>query len=308
MSHKSKLEIIDEINLLDDKQLRAKLVSYNKVVGPITDSTRELYRKSLIACIQPQKSTTDAKQSNSFRSLSPKDKNPYEALKESLNGRGDVDFGESSDEDYSIQSESEDEEESTQLEDYDVEDEEDEDNEEETEPVNYSRDLTMEVAPNKVARFIRDLVIAFFIAIFSYYFYSNQNIDFMKRHQPLKAITKQLLTLACFFPIGYAIYRCFAYFRRRRHEELEKVYEFVNKALELLQSPDNPQLMPILHIRDTLLGPAERKTPKAISTWSKAVKFVEENESRVIVELVNIDGEDFRAWKWIGSRKLWTSR
>lgn len=85
---------------------------------------------------------------------------------------------------------------------------------------------------------------------------------------------------------------------------MQSVCKLVEEVLELLQSPDSPVLMPILHIRDTILTPAERKDVKMTKLWAKTVKFVEDHESRVKVELVNVDGEDFRAWKWIGSRKL----
>lgn len=86
---------------------------------------------------------------------------------------------------------------------------------------------------------------------------------------------------------------------------MQSICKLVEEVLELLQSPDSPEgVMPILHIRDTILTPAERKDVNMTKLWAKAVKFIEEHESRVKVELVNVDGDDFRAWKWIGSKKL----
>lgn len=57
--------------------------------------------------------------------------------------------------------------------------------------------------------------------------------------------------------------------------------------------------MPVIHIRDTLITSAERKSEKYRRIWSQVVKFIEKNESRVKVELEVIDGEDFKTWRWI---------
>ena len=82
-------------------------------------------------------------------------------------------------------------------------------------------------------------------------------------------------------------------------EEQDLVYDLVEKSLELLQSPDNPQSMPVLHIRDTLLTPSERKTSKNKKIWNKVVKHIESTESRVKVDMENIEGDDYKTWKWV---------
>ena len=82
-------------------------------------------------------------------------------------------------------------------------------------------------------------------------------------------------------------------------EEQDLVYDIVEKSLELLQSPDNPQSMPVLHIRDTLLSPSERKTSKYKKIWNKVVKHIESTESRVKVDIENIEGDDYKTWKWV---------
>jgi len=88
--------------------------------------------------------------------------------------------------------------------------------------------------------------------------------------------------------------------KRIRTEEQDFVYDLVEKSLELLQSPDEPQSMPVMHIRDTLLSPSERKTSKYKKIWDKVVKHIESTESRVKVELENIEGDDYKTWKWVG--------
>lgn len=83
-------------------------------------------------------------------------------------------------------------------------------------------------------------------------------------------------------------------------EEQDIVYDLVEKSLELLQSPDtSPGSMPVLHIRDTLLTPSERKTAKYKKIWNKVVKHIESTESRVKVDLESIEGDDYKTWKWL---------
>ncbi|XP_054152889.1 uncharacterized protein LOC128951666 [Oppia nitens] len=94
------------------------------------------------------------------------------------------------------------------------------------------------------------------------------------------------------------------YYKRSKKlatEEQDLIYDLVEKSLELLQSPDNPQSMPVLHIRDTLLSPSERKTSKYKKIWNKVVKHIESTESRVKVDIENIEGDDYKTWKWVAT-------
>jgi hypothetical protein len=298
--YKKDLSVMDTVVSLSDQELRAALKDFNVSPGPITDSTRNLYRKKLATLMEEQDKVTSASGEEKTNSVGT-----------AINGEDDDD---TSDEDYEVQEE--------ELDDEEDEDEELEEEEEDLmselqdDDISSSRinstalgDLTTradtDASANRISRAILVSIVSFFIAIFGYYVLSSNNLAFLEPLKPFRDITKKVLILLALSPIGYAAYRSLRFYRLRRHEENQKVCELVSQALELLQSPDNPKgLMPILHVRDTLLTPAERKTKKANMLWQKAVKFVEENESRVKVELVNIDGEDFRAWKWIGSRKL----
>ena len=103
--------------------------------------------------------------------------------------------------------------------------------------------------------------------------------------------------LAFCVPILVFIY--YSQTKRAASEEQSLVYDLIEKSIELLQSPDEPQSMPVLHIRDTLLSPSERKSNKYRRIWNKVVNHIENSESRVKVEFKKIDGEDFKAWKWI---------
>jgi hypothetical protein len=295
--HKKDLSIMDSITKLTDQELRAALKDFDVSPGPITDSTRNLYRKKLVTLMEERDKEDPG---------SPKGLNAVDI---------EDDDDDSSDEDYEVQDEEfedEEDEEEDELE----EEEEDLMSELQGDDISSSvinstvlGDLTTrtdsDASANYISRAILISIVSFFVLIFSFYLLSSNNLALLEPLKPFKDITKRILILLALSPIGYAAYKSFRFYRLRRHEENQKVCELVSQSLELLQSPDNPKgLMPILHIRDTLLTPAERKTKKTNMLWQKAVKFIEEHESRVKVELVNIDGEDFRAWKWIGSRKL----
>lgn len=305
----------ERVGELTDHELREALKGYNQAPGPITDSTRNLYRKKLISLIEEAK--------NDLRKATPAGVSPGTAYL--AHGGDDDDDEDTSDEEYIAQDEeSDDEDEDEEDEEEEDEDEDEDDLEEfdnelgdeiklsstttENESLTTSMMAASDAAPNRISRGILIMLVSFFVAIFSLYLFSSNNYKLLIPSQPFKNLTKQLLILiGLTYTIGYIAYRIFRSYRLRRHREMQRVCDLVSEALELLQSPDNPNpkgLMPILHIRDTLLTPAERKTKSAINLWSKAVKFIEEHESRVKVEIVNIDGEDFRAWKWIGTRKL----
>ncbi|XP_066465139.1 LEM domain-containing protein 2 isoform X2 [Eleutherodactylus coqui] len=56
----------------------------------------------------------------------------------------------------------------------------------------------------------------------------------------------------------------------------------------------------ILHVRDSLIIPQDRKCLKKV--WDRAVQFVEDNESRVRTELQRVAGADLRVWRWTQTR------
>lgn len=300
--HKKDLSIMDNVTSLTDQELRAALKDFDISPGPITDSTRNLYRKKLATLIEERDKGAGSARGETI--------NPVQTgMKE------EEEEEDTSDEDYEVQEEELDDEEDEEEEDLE-EEEEDLMSELQDDDISSSRinstalsDLTTrtdsDASANRISRAILISIVSFFVLIFSFYLVSSNNLALLEPLKPFRDITKRILILLALSPIGYAAYKSLRFYRLRRHEENQKVCELVTEALELLQSPDNPKgQMPILHIRDTLLTPAERKTKKTNTLWQRAVKFIEEHESRVKVELVNIDGEDFRAWKWIGSRKL----
>jgi membrane protein Man1 len=110
-----------------------------------------------------------------------------------------------------------------------------------------------------------------------------------------------ILTAFMVIILGSVTYSYLKRSKRIRNEEQDLVYDLVEKSLELLQSPDNPTSMPVLHIRDTLLSPSERKSSKYKRIWNNVVKHIETVESRVKVEIENIEGDDYKTWKWVAT-------
>lgn len=285
--HKKQLSILDNIASLTDHELREALKRYDQAPGPITESTRNLYRKKLASLaenadeISPKKRTSDDE--------------------------------ETSDEDFVVQDEDFEEEES------DEDEEEDLDEDEEGELLNdLSQDITLsssegysvirrsQSASSHMRSKIIFSLITFFFAILALYLYSGDSKGFtsLPIHKSFKTLALYTVIIAVLSPIVYGLYKLIRFYNQNRSHQAQKVCDFVADALELLQSPENPKgMMPVLHIRDTLITPSERNSKKMMHLWNKSVKFIEEHESRVKVEIVNIDGEDFRAWKWIGSRK-----
>lgn len=101
--------------------------------------------------------------------------------------------------------------------------------------------------------------------------------------------------------ISCLIYFYINHVKSQALKEKELLFELVEKSIELLQSPDEPQSLPILHIRDMLLNPQQRKQPFYQRIWDQVVQFIENNESRIKSSLENIEGEDYKTWKWVAT-------
>uniref|UniRef100_A0A8D0EE48 LEM domain-containing protein 2 n=1 Tax=Salvator merianae TaxID=96440 RepID=A0A8D0EE48_SALMN len=94
------------------------------------------------------------------------------------------------------------------------------------------------------------------------------------------------------------------YYWRKREEEERAMYKMVQKIIAAVQShykewEQNLERYPyvgILHIRDTLIPPQDRKKMKRI--WDQAVDFLASNESRIQTESHRVAGEDMLVWRW----------
>ncbi|XP_070601361.1 LEM domain-containing protein 2 isoform X2 [Erythrolamprus reginae] len=94
------------------------------------------------------------------------------------------------------------------------------------------------------------------------------------------------------------------YYWRKREEQEQAMYEMVQKIIAAVQNhykewEQNLERYPyvgILHIRDTLIPPQERRKMKHI--WDRAKDFLASNESRIQTELHRVAGEDMLVWRW----------
>lgn len=101
--------------------------------------------------------------------------------------------------------------------------------------------------------------------------------------------------------LGYALY----WFSEWKRKEREEVFALVERILDILQNharacQGDPIMTPYLaipHVRDMLTPPAERQSSRGI--WDKAVRFIQNNESRVRFETQCVEGEDFQVWRWL---------
>lgn len=115
----------------------------------------------------------------------------------------------------------------------------------------------------------------------------------------------KLLCLALVLIIVIGIVFTMKLYKKKKMLEQKKVFSLVEDIIDVLKQQNekcqaNTEMEPILaiaHVRDMLIPPAERKT--YLQLWEKAVKFLEENESRVRVERQNIEGEDYKVWRWL---------
>ena len=99
---------------------------------------------------------------------------------------------------------------------------------------------------------------------------------------------------SCYFVVVSFV--LIAIVERMRIWKAEKIDQLADEVIQELKSQPN-QPIPVLHIRDTLLSREERRS----STWNSVEKIIQ-NESTIQTVQINIDGEDYKSWKFIGNR------
>ncbi|CAH2221411.1 LEM domain-containing 2 [Pelobates cultripes] len=94
------------------------------------------------------------------------------------------------------------------------------------------------------------------------------------------------------------------YHWRKLEEEEKQMFEMVEKIIdavkshyrEFIQRTEDSPYVGIVHVRDTLIPPQDRKRLKKV--WERAVQFVENHESRLRTESQRVAGADLRVWRW----------
>lgn len=103
-----------------------------------------------------------------------------------------------------------------------------------------------------------------------------------------------------------SIHLLFRWVQRRIQKNAKDKADLLKGIVEVLQqiaitNPSQPYL-PIVHVRDQLILYKDRENKKKM--WSEAVKYIEENESRIRKEVQPYQGEDYEVWRWVGGHQL----
>lgn len=106
----------------------------------------------------------------------------------------------------------------------------------------------------------------------------------------------------------FVMQKLIAWYIRYKHSTEEEIYQLVSEIINMVEthhqntataSPGGSQesYVAINHVRDNLIPPKDRK--KMSSIWDKALKFIDENESRIRREVQQVSGEEFYVWRWL---------
>ncbi|XP_042225991.1 uncharacterized protein LOC121868997 isoform X2 [Homarus americanus] len=108
-----------------------------------------------------------------------------------------------------------------------------------------------------------------------------------------------LVALITVIITAWLAFYCVRYHKRKAEEEKQQVYELIEQILEVLGGiggPSGKDFVAINHVRDSLIGPRDRRAKKNL--WDKAVQFIDHCESRVRREIQAVGGEDCEVWRW----------
>ncbi|NXF41506.1 MAN1 protein, partial [Nyctibius bracteatus] len=118
-------------------------------------------------------------------------------------------------------------------------------------------------------------------------------------------VTHRLSILLLGIAMVWGVLHYMKYRWAKEEEETRQMYDMVVKIIDVLRShseacSENKDLqpyMPILHVRDSLIPPQDRRKMRKV--WNRAVDFLAANESRVHRETRRIGGTEFLVWKWM---------
>ncbi|XP_054691171.1 inner nuclear membrane protein Man1 isoform X3 [Grus americana] len=118
-------------------------------------------------------------------------------------------------------------------------------------------------------------------------------------------VTHRLSILLLGIAMVWGVLHYMKYRWAKEEEETRQMYDMVVKIIDVLRShseacSENKDLqpyMPILHVRDSLIPPQDRRKMRKV--WNRAVDFLAANESRVRTETRRIGGAEFLVWKWM---------
>ncbi|XP_071648183.1 inner nuclear membrane protein Man1 isoform X2 [Temnothorax longispinosus] len=128
----------------------------------------------------------------------------------------------------------------------------------------------------------------------------------------LFTIFSSLLIVAIVLLTGIGIYKSYLWYLRYKKSTEREVFKLVSDIISIVEThhqnastqPGGAQesFLAINHVRDNLIPPKDRK--RMAGLWEKAVKFLDENESRIRREVQQVAGEEFHVWRWLPNNSL----
>ncbi|XP_020278695.1 inner nuclear membrane protein Man1 [Pseudomyrmex gracilis] len=127
----------------------------------------------------------------------------------------------------------------------------------------------------------------------------------------LFAIFSTMLIVAIVSLIGIGIYKSYLWYLKYKESTEREVFKLVSEIINIVethhqnassQTGTQESFLAINHVRDNLIPPKDRK--RMASLWEKAVKFLDENESRIRREVQQVAGEEFHVWRWLPNNTL----
>lgn len=129
----------------------------------------------------------------------------------------------------------------------------------------------------------------------------------------LFTIFSSLLIVSLGLLAAIGMQKLFVWYIKYKKSTEREVFKLVSDIINMVEmhhqnaaisSPGSTQesFLAINHIRDNLIPPKDRK--KMAGLWEKAVKFLDENESRIRREVQQVSGEEFHVWRWLPNNSL----
>ncbi|KAK9306794.1 hypothetical protein QLX08_002682 [Tetragonisca angustula] len=130
----------------------------------------------------------------------------------------------------------------------------------------------------------------------------------------LFTIFSSLLIVSFGLLAATGIQKLFVWYIRYKKNVEREVFKLVSDIINMVEthhqnaavaSPGGTtqeSFLAINHVRDNLIAPKDRK--KMAGLWEKAVKFLDENESRIRREVQQVSGEEFHVWRWLPNNSL----
>ncbi|XP_034190483.1 LEM domain-containing inner nuclear membrane protein MAN1 [Osmia lignaria lignaria] len=129
----------------------------------------------------------------------------------------------------------------------------------------------------------------------------------------LFTIFSSLLIVSLGLLAAIGIQKLFVWYIRYKKSTEREVFKLVSDIINMVEmhhqnaavaTPGGTQesFLAINHVRDNLIPPKDRR--KMAGLWERAVKFLDENESRIRREVQQVAGEEFHVWRWLPNNTL----